>query len=137
MKRMKRSDPRRIPGEYPGVSAYFLDYPDTYAWLREAHATPVSEWQALALVRKHLPDVRVTFRGRRGWATVAERRLTLPGRTARARRDGVPNLRLGLVLHEIAHFRGNTIRHAAPFCRAFHALIDAHRQEAPHAQVAE
>lgn len=112
----------RIPGEYVGVSrTFYREWPNLYKLLMELHATPINRYQAEALVYQLVPSVtRLTFRGYRGrWTT--GNRITLPARPG-VRWDGIPYLRVGIVLHECAHALSDH-RHGIKFCQALAALV--------------
>jgi hypothetical protein len=121
----------KIAGEYIGVSREL--------WRRgvghlatAAHQMPVTPDEAQSLIRQYCPTAFFSgFRGNRGRAYrpsgLRAARITLPA--ARGNRsDGVPFLRLGIVLHEIAHIR--TYRnyrrvppHGEEFCIEFAKLL--------------
>jgi len=116
-----------IPGEYVGVSKEL--YRRGVGHLAHAaHMLPITPDEAQQIVSDLLgSNVSVKFRGYRGRALRSGKRVTLPAASG-VRSDGAPYLRLGIVLHEVAHiltFRKHP--HSAPhgehFCYQFAKLL--------------
>lgn len=89
-----------IPGEYNEVAKFFISI-HRGEELRMLHATPISKAAAIALCFR-MTGLIPAFRGGRGRAN--HKRISLPNVSPGILRpDGVPYLRLGVVLHECAH----------------------------------
>ena len=115
----------KIPGEYIEVSRtlYALG---VGAEATAAHAMGISAVEAQSIVTR-LCGIDPSFRGYRGRAK-KRGAVTLPAAQG-SRSDGVPHLRLGIVIHECAHIlawreHGPRIRpHGAEFCATFAKLL--------------
>jgi hypothetical protein len=98
---------RRL-GEYPTIVRWAMAY-GCYATLRRAHETPITQREAVRLIYAfRRQPIDIAFRGKRGRASqpnanmerrTAEYRITLPPEPGRC----WGNLRVGIVLHELAH----------------------------------
>ena len=123
---------RKIPGEYIQVSRLLRQAgmgPQAVA----AHATPITREFAIVLTEL-ITGITPIFRGYRGRANKPNSRhvrghISLPAPSG-VRYDGVPYLRLGIVLHECAHILawrssvGTKIRpHGEKFCETLAELL--------------
>ncbi len=113
----------KIPGEYIEVSQYMLML-DAYTECKKAHSTPILPSDATLLCVRYT-GIFPQYRGYRGRA--GKNKITLPARLG-DRPEGIPYLRVGIVLHEIAHTL--TARkytrvspHGIEYCREFAKLL--------------
>jgi hypothetical protein len=117
----------KIAGEYAGVSRE-LWRRGVGALAVSAHAMEVTPDEAQDIIKRLVPKAAIAFRGYRGRAKRSANRVTMPARGG-VRTDGVPHLRLGIVLHECAHLLawekyGRGIRpHGEEFCIVFARLL--------------
>lgn len=118
--------PTHIPGEYPEVAAVT----ERHDLMVKASLTPVTKYEAAVLVKKFSPKTKLFFYPEsRGIAWPLTRMIALPDM------EGVvvmypggerPVLRLGVVLHEIAHISCVECGHGTNFVKALDRLLQLH-----------
>lgn len=120
----------KIPGEYAQVSKHLYALGVGHE-AHAAHQIPVTPRDAQEIISRFCgTDTLVAYRGRRGRANWRRNTITLPAAAGTwPTAPSVPYLRLGIVLHEVAHIlarrkHGRGIKpHGTEFCRTFANLL--------------
>jgi hypothetical protein len=112
-----------ISGEYDCVSKKTRHFDI----LRDAHRRSISRGDALALCELLRPSVAVKFIGYRGRAHIRKNAISLPVVGWGHRTNGGPgvgSLRVGIVLHELAHLRYGKSGHGVGFVACLDRLLE-------------
>lgn len=113
----------RINGEYSRVS----QLTSQYELLTRAHQTIIMREDAKALVELLSSGVKVRFRGYKGHADLNKRTIALPSegpsRVSNLSGTMVGKLRVGIVLHELAHIRYGVGGHDGGFVEVLDQLL--------------
>ena len=109
----------KIPGEYAGVSIMTKE-PEL---LRIAHEHFITREQALIIVREKRKKLPVHFKGYRGRCPKHKLYIALPDERKIAPNGIIGRLRVGIVLHELAHF-DTSLRHDQAFVARLDTLLD-------------
>jgi hypothetical protein len=110
----------KIPGEYAGVSIMTSE-PEL---LRIAHEHFITREQALVIVREKRKKLPVHFKGFRGRCPKHKLYIALPDERRISPNGIIGRLRVGIVLHEMAHFFNSSLRHDQEFVDRLDVLLD-------------